>query len=174
MTMMAKLEDRDDLAALDRPTVKLRYRLHGQDDWQEREVAFEEFFGGRVDDPDDLFHDVDWIPRHATGDMLADVETTDLAVTELSFEGELGQRLTIKETFWNHGRSRVIEVMQQTDPDDEPYWEVIVDLRRESGTETYELIRLGREHGAVVPIHHAVMHARPDGSTQDLQIFPAR
>jgi hypothetical protein len=155
------------------PTVKLRYRLRGGDGWLERQVAFEELFGG-ADEPADLFHDVDWIPRHAAVDLLPDIEATDLAVTELSFEGEEGQKLKIQETFWNHGRSRVIEVMQQLAPDVEPYWEVIVDLRRESSQETYELIRLGREQGAVVPLHHAVTHARPDGSLQDLQIFPTR
>lgn len=154
------------------PTVKFRYRLRGSDDWLTREVAFEELFGG-AREPSDLFHDVDWIPRHAAVNLLPDVEATDLAVTELSFEGDEGQKLKIQETFWNHGRSRVIEVMQQVGPDVEPYWEVIVDLRRESSNETYELIRLGREQGAVVPLHHAVTHARADGSMQDLQIFPS-
>lgn len=154
------------------PTVKLRYRLRDGDGWLQRDVAFEELFGAA--EPGDLFHDVDWIPRHAAVDLLTDVEATDLAVTELSFEGEEGQTLKIQETFWNHGRSRVIEVMQQQSPDAEPYWEVIVDLRRESSGETYELLRLGREQGAVVPLHHAVTHAQPDGSLQDLQIFPKR
>lgn len=155
------------------PTVVFRYRLRGGDGWLTREVAFEELFGG-AGEPSDLFHDVDWIPRHAAVNLLPDIEATDLAVTELSFEGDEGQKLKIQETFWNHGRSRVIEVMQQLAPDVEPYWEVIVDLRRESSNETYELLRLGREQGAVVPLHHAVTHARPDGSLQDLQIFPTR
>ncbi|MFV8754745.1 hypothetical protein ACNOYE_29720 [Nannocystaceae bacterium ST9] len=155
------------------PTVKLRYRLRGGDGWLHREVAFDELFGG-AGQPGDLFEDVDWIPRHAAVDLIPDIEATDIAVTELSFEGDEGQKLKVQETFWNHGRSRVIEVMQQLAPGSEPYWEVIVDLRRESSSETYELIRLGREGGAVVPLHHAVTHAQPDGSLQDLQIFPTR
>lgn len=155
------------------PTVTLRYRLRGGDGWIRREVAFEELFGG-IAEPSDLFHDVDWIPRHAAVDLLPDIEATDLAVTELCFESDEGQKLRIQETFWNHGRSRVIEIMQQLAPDAEPYWEVIVDLRRESGNETYELIRLGREQGAVVPLHHAITHAQADGTLQDLQIFPTR
>lgn len=174
MTTMIHTHHEEDLADLRHPTVKLRYRLHDRDDWQERSISFEEFFGGQVDEPDDLFHDVDWIPRHATVELLPDIEATDVAVVEVDFEADEGQRLTIKETFWNHGRSRIIEVMQQTSATDEPYWEVVVDLRRETGSETYELIRLGRERGAVVPLHHAVTHARPDGSTRDLQIFPSR
>lgn len=163
-------ERNDDLAT---PTVKLRYRLRDGDGWLHRDIAFEELFGG-AGEPADVFHDVDWIPRHASVDLLPDVEATDLAVTELSFDGEDGRKLKIQETFWNRGRSRVIEVMQQHGPDQEPYWEVIVDLRRESSGETYELLRLGREQGAVVPIHHAVTHAQADGSLQDLQIFPKR
>ncbi len=154
------------------PTVKLRYRLRGGDGWLRREVAFEELFGGGGQ-PSDLFHDVDWIPRHAAADLIPDIEATDIAVTELSFEGDEGQKLKVQETFWNHGRSRVIEIMQQF-ADSEPYWEVIVDLRRESSSETHELIRLGREQGAMVPLHHAVTHAQADGSLQDLQIFPTR
>jgi hypothetical protein len=63
--------------------------------------------------------------------------------------------------------------MQQRDAEREPYWEVIVDLRREAG-EVYEMIRLGRENGAVVPLHHAVSHARPDGSVHDVTLFPSR
>lgn len=164
----------DELDTLERPTVMLRYRLQDEDDWHEREVDFAEFFGGGVEQPEDLFHDVDWVPHHAAVNLLADVEATDIAVTEVTFAGKEGERLTIKETFWNHGRSRIIEIMQQLGADEEPYWEVIVDLRRESGPETYELIRLGRERGAVVPLHHAVTHARPDGSRQDVTLFPTR
>lgn len=158
------------------PKVTLRYRLrddfHNPDEWHTREVEFDEFFSGGAERPDDLFNDVDWVPQHAAINMLADVEA-EVAVTEVTFEGSVGERLTIKETFWNHGRSRIIEVLQQLDDDSEPYWEVIVDLRREAG-ETYELIRLGREHGAVVPIHHAISHAKPDGSVQDVTLFPTR
>jgi hypothetical protein len=92
-------------------------------------------------------------------------------VTEVIFQGHGGEQLSIKETFWNLGRSRIIEVMQRADADSEPYWEVIVDLRREAG-ETYELLRLGRENGAVVPLHHTVTHARADGSVDDVTLFP--
>ncbi|MFO7562002.1 MAG: hypothetical protein R6X02_05120 [Enhygromyxa sp.] len=162
----------DELEPLDLPTVTLRYRLRDHDQWQTREVRFEELFGG-AERPEDLFHDVDWVPQHAAVNLLEDIEATDLAVTELTFEGREGERLLINETFWNHGRSRIIEIVQQLAGQDEPYWEVIVDLRREAG-ETYELIRLGRENGAVVPLHHAVSHARPDGSVQDVTLFPSR
>ena len=154
------------------PTVTLRYRLQDDEDWQEREVDFETFFGGGADTPDDLFHDVDWIPQHAAVNLLADVEMADVAVTELTLESGEGEQLTVKETFWNQGRSRIIEIMQQLDGGD-PYWEVVVDLRRESGGESYELIRLGRERGAVVPLHHEVSHARPDGSRIDVTLFPS-
>jgi hypothetical protein len=153
--------------------VTLRYRLQDNETWHERDVEFEEFFGGGVAEPDDLFSDVDWVPQHAAVNMLEDIEAADIAVTEVTFEGSEGEKLTIKETFWNHGRSRYIEIMQQLDADSEPYSEVIFDLRREKG-ETYELIRLGREHGAMVPIHHAVSHARPDGSKRDVTLFPSR
>ncbi|KIG16234.1 hypothetical protein DB30_04846 [Enhygromyxa salina] len=156
-----------------RPSVTLRYRLCDQEDWLEREVELEAFFGGGTDHPEDLFHDVDWVPQHAAVSLLDDIEAADVAVTELTFAGSEGEKLTVKETFWNHGYSRVIEIMQQLGEHSEPYWEVIVDLRREAG-ETYELIRLGRERGAVVPIHHAVSHARPDGSKQDVTLFPSR
>jgi hypothetical protein len=162
----------DELEILDPPTVTLRYRLRDHDEWQLREVAFEELFG-KAERPEDLFHDVDWVPQHAAVNLLADIGTADVAVTELTFDGREGERLTVKETFWNNGRSRIIEVMQQRNAEREPYWEVIVDLRREAG-EVYEMIRLGRENGAVVPLHHAVSHARPDGSVHDVTLFPAR
>lgn len=163
----------DELEILDPPTVMLRYRLRGEEDWHTREVAFEELFGGAAERPEDLFGDVDWVPQHTTVNLLEDIVAADVAVTELAFEGHSGERLTINETFWNHGRSRIIEVMQRRDESSEPYWEVIVDLRREAG-ETYELIRLGRENGAVVPLHHAISHARADGSVQDVTLFPSR
>lgn len=161
----------DQLEPLDPPTVTLRYRLGAEQHWHTREVAIEELFGGASDRPEDLFHDVDWVPQHGAVNLLEDVIAAEVAVTELTFEGRSGERLTIRETFWNHGRSRIIEVVQQRELEAEPYWEVIVDLRREGG-ETYELLRLGREHGAVVPLHHAISHARPDGSVQDLTLFP--
>jgi hypothetical protein len=163
----------DDDQTLDRPTVKLRYRLLGEDAWQERAIEFEQFFGGRGERPDDLFGDVDWVPQHAAVNTLDDLEAADVAVTEVIFVGSAGEMLAIKETFWNHGRSRYIEVTQQSDANAEPYSEVIFDLRREAG-ETYEMIRLGREHGVMVPIHHAVSHARPDGSKRDVTLFPTR
>ncbi len=153
------------------PTVTLRYRLQEDESWQTREVTLGEFFGGTTQ-PEDLFNDVDWVPQHAVVNLLADVETADLAVTELTFEGLEGERLIIRETFWNRGHSRIIEIMQELGQGEQPYWEVIVDLRRESGSETYELLRLGREQGAVVPLHHAITHAGPDGSTRDVTIFP--
>ncbi|WP_217909753.1 hypothetical protein [Pseudenhygromyxa sp. WMMC2535] len=161
----------DQLSMLEQPKVTLRYRLHDADEWCTREVDFDEFFGGGASEPDDLFGDVDWIPQHAAASLLDDIEATDIAVTEVTFTSQEGERLAIKETFWNHGCSRIIEIMQQHEGE-EPYWEVIVDLRRESGAETYELIRLGREHGAVVPLHHAITHAGPDGTKRDVTIFP--
>ena len=154
-----------------RPTIKLRYRMCGDETWHERDVDFDEFFGGNVDGPDDVFGDVDWVPQHAAVNTLDDLEAADVAVTEVIFQGVAGETLEIKETFWNHGRSRYIEVTRQLDADSEPYSEVIFDLRREAG-ETYEMIRLSREHGAMVPIHHAVSHARPDGSKRDVTLFP--
>jgi len=168
----------DELEPLGQPTVTLRYRLQDEDGcsgeaWHEREVEFEDFFGGGAERPANLLNDVDWVPQHAAVNLLEDIETTHVAVTEVTFAGLGGERLTVKETFWNHGRSRVIEVMQQLDADSEPYWEVIVDLRREAG-EPYALIRLGRERGAVVPLHHAISHARSDGSVQDVTLFPSR
>jgi hypothetical protein len=163
----------DELEILDPPTVTLRYRLCDEEDWHTRELGFDEFFNGGTRRPEDLFHDVDWVPQHAAVNLLDDIEAADLAVTELTLLGRDGERLTIKETFWNHGRSRIIEILQQRDSQTEPYWEVIVDLRREAG-ETYELIRLGRENGAVVPLHHAISHARADGSVQDVTLFPSR
>jgi hypothetical protein len=162
----------DELEISAPPTVTLRYRLRDEEDWHTRELSFEEFFGGGAERPDDPFHDVDWVPQHAAVNLLEDIETADVAVTELTLEGRSGERLTIKETFWNRGRSRIIEILQQRDEQSEPYWEVIVDLRREAG-ETYELIRLGRENGVVVPLHHAISHARPDGSVQDVTLFPS-
>ena len=165
-----------DPTPLDPPTVTLRYRLCDQDHWHTREVAFETFFAGGTGEtgrPANPLHDVDWVPQHATTNLLEDVEATDVAVTEVVFEGRGGERLSIKETFWNRGRSRIIEVLQQLDPDQPAHWEVIVDLRRESG-ETYEQLRLGREHGAVVPLYHSVSHARPDGSVEDVTLFPSR
>lgn len=162
----------DEPEILDRPQVTLRYRLRGRDEWQTREVGFEELFGG-AERPEDLFHDVDWVPQHAAVNLLADVGAADVAVTELTFEGREGERLTINETFWNHGRSRIIEIVQQRADQAEPYWEVIVDLRREAG-ETYEVIRLGRDNGAVVPLLHSISHARADGSTHDVTLFPSR
>jgi hypothetical protein len=163
----------DELETLGRPTVTLRYRLHGEQGWRTRDIEFERFFAGGAEQPGDLFNDVDWVPQHAAVNLLEGIEAADIAVTEVVFEGREGERVTIKETFWNHGRSRIIEVLQRSDAQAEPYWEVIVDLRREAG-ETYELIRLGREHGAVVPIHHAVSTARSDGSVQDVVLFPPR
>jgi hypothetical protein len=163
----------DDQVSSTAPRVKLRYRLCGEDSWCERDVDFEQFFGGGVERPDDVFGDVDWVPQHAAVNTLDDLEAADVAVTEVVFEGAAGETLAIKETFWNHGRSRYIEVTRQLDADSEPYSEVIFDLRREAG-ETYEMIRLGREHGAMVPIHHAISHARPDGSKRDVTLFPSR
>lgn len=161
----------DQLETLVPPTVTLRYRLQHDEQWQTREVEIETFFGGGAARPPNLFNDVDWVPQHAAANLLEGIEKTDIAVTEVTFAGREGERLTVKETFWNHGRSRIIEVMQQTGLDSEPYWEVIVDLRREAG-ETYEMLRLGREQGAVVPLHHAISHARPDGTVQDVTLYP--
>lgn len=160
----------DQTSTLGQPKITLRYHLQDDDQWHEREVGFAEFFGGRASEPEDLFHDVDWVPQHAAVNLLDDIEATDVAVTEVTFDGGEGERLTIKETFWNHGHSRYIEITSQIGADAEPYTEVIFDLRREAG-DTYELIRLGRENGAMVPIHHAVSHA---GGERDVTLFPAR
>ena len=160
--------DTDNLAL---PAVKLRYRLRDDENWRERAVEFGELFGGGAEQPNDLFNDVDWVPQHTAVNILDDLDSADVAVTEVVFEGVAGRKLAIKETFWNRGHSRYIEITQQLEPDGELYSEVIFDLRREAG-ETYELIRLGREHGAMVPIHHAVSHARPDGSKRDVTLFP--
>ena len=156
--------------ALGQPKITLRYHLRDDDQWQEREVSFAEFFGGGANEPTDLFHDVDWVPQHAAVTLLDDIEATDVAVTEVTFAGIEGERLTIKETFWNHGHSRYIEITSQVDANAEPYTEVIFDLRREA-EDTYELIRLSRENGAMIPIHHAVSHV---GGERDVTLFPAR
>ena len=155
---------------LGQPKITLRYHLRDDDEWRAREVSFTEFFGGGASEPEDLFHDVDWVPQHAAVELLDDIEATDVAVTEVTFSGPEGERLTIKETFWNNGHSRYIEISSQIDADAEPYTEVMLDLRREAG-DTYELIRLSRENGAMIPTHHAISHA---GGKHGVTLFPAR
>ena len=155
----------------DQPKITLRYHLQDGDEWHEREVSFEEFFGGGAGQPEDLFHDVDWVPQHAAVNLLDDIEATDVAVTEVTLAGVEGERLTVKETFWNHGYSRYIEITTQLGEGAEPYTEVMLDLRREAG-DTYELIRLGRENGAMVPIHHAISHTR--SGERDVTLYPVR
>jgi len=86
--------------------IQIKYRINGGNDWLECQLSAEEYFDL---EPDEVpaFDSVPW-HNHAC-DYLK-LPTTGLAETQITVDDDRhGQRIIIRETFWNEGRNRLIE-----------------------------------------------------------------
>jgi len=84
----------------------------------------------------------------------------------LSDKAQKAERV-IRETFWNDGQNRVIE---REDGSFAPYWEAIVETKISEFPPVWEVLRLGRRQGILIPWYHGFIRDNEDGSQTETKV----
>lgn len=148
--------------------IELRWRLAGSEEWLSRTLLPEEYF-----EPDEEPFDLDSVPLfdHAVEYLGANRE--DVTSTRIALMWTHGnESRVISEAFWNAGKNRVIE---RVDEGDIAYWEMILESRTAERPTRIEILRLGRdETGVCIPLSHVFLEERADGSHSETKTYPPK
>lgn len=145
--------------------VSLEYQTTNEGTWQHLALTPEAYFELEPNETPSL----ESVERHAHAiDYLDPGLLATLRVTRLTLhEPKTGARRTITETFWNGGKSRVIE---RIDTGPRPYWEMIVDARISEHPPTSDLLRIVRHDGVPKLAYHALIRDNDDGSQTETRL----
>lgn|SRR5690606_32127003 len=90
---------------MNEPKVKLSYRLKGTTGWMEHELTADEYY-----EPEEGGRTWDSVPLHLHANEYLEVKPSQLEQTVLRIhDGAGGLRCTVREIFWNEGRNRLIQ-----------------------------------------------------------------
>jgi hypothetical protein len=146
--------------------IELAHKRRDRPDWQSTSMRPEEYFDLEPGEAPSVGsvtrrnHAIDYLGVDASL-----VEATRIRITDSTSNASR----TITETFWNEGRSRVIE--RRDTPGE--YWELIFETPVSAQPSVWEILRLGRREGLLVPYYHGFVTDNPDGSQTELRVTPA-
>lgn|SRR5690606_28094315 len=90
---------------MNEPKVKLSYRLKGTTGWMEHELTADEYY-----EPEEGGRTWDSVPLHLHANEYLEVKPSQLEQTVLRIHDGAGAlRCTVREIFWNEGRNRLIQ-----------------------------------------------------------------
>lgn len=148
----------------------LEYRLAGGTGWERVELSPEEYF-----DQDPRFPQgelkVTSAPRYFHAVDYLNVDASRLQETRLRIVDEAhGAERFIQETFWDDGRSRIIQRHDTGSTGDDRL--IIVDLRVSEHPETYHILRVQDNQGRLELRSHLRTQSNDDGTSTDEYLFP--
>ena len=111
----------------------------------------------------------DCVPRHNHAIDYLEIERWMVRNTRVTIADE-NSKVTkqITETFWNEGKSRVVE-RTDTGPSVN-YWELIVEILKTEMPPTWEILRFDRAEGVVGPNYHGFIVQNNDGSEKETKV----
>lgn len=144
-------------------SIKLEYMLLDSNIWASVTLLPEEYFDL---DPDEEIT-LDCVPKynHAIDYLDCDkVCNTRLEISDLSTKATRG----ITETFWNDGKNRIIERIDKGSGLD--YNEMILEITVSESPLTWEIVRLHRQDGLLIPNYHGYITKNADGSETEIKV----
>lgn len=157
---MSERQTRTQAPAVASIRVRVAYLLVGSSDWHAVELSNATYFEAEEATSPELMS----VPIHAHAADYLDVSVDRLRRTELTLEDvAAGDSRTVVETFWDRGRSRIIEV---SGPGEK--WELIVGLRTDDGE---HIVRYGAIGTAHTLLSHAFVQQLLDGSERDSPVY---
>ncbi len=147
-------------------SVTINYKLAGSAEWKSINLLPEEYFD--LDEGEKIAWDSVPIHNHAK-DYLNIGNLNEVLHTKLEIVDAL-TRVTklITETFWNDGRNRAIE-RSDTGPGVD-YWELIIEVMIGETPLVWEILRLDRVDGVLVPNYHGLIQRNEDGSEIETRV----
>ena len=144
--------------------ITLEYKLVNSDAWETVRLASDDFFELEPGEQ----ATIDSVPKHNHGvDYLA-LEPPTVRTTRITIIDDVKKsNRVICETFWNNGQNRVIE---RTDHGVSEYWEMIIRTRIRENPLTWDILRMGRQDGILVPFYHGIIQRNPDGSETETKM----
>lgn len=144
--------------------ITITYQRIASPTWQSVNLSPAQYFD--LEGEESLSWDCVPIFNHAI-DYL-DIDASEIRCTKISIE-DIPQRTnrTIIETFWNHGKNRLIERndIGETFKD----WELILESIINESPLTWEILRLDRSGEVLVPNYHGFIRRNNDGSETEVR-----
>lgn len=153
------------VSAITSVLVSIEYRTTGSTEWRSITLAPQEYFD--LDEDEAISWDCVPLYNHAIDYLKVEkptVRNTRLTIVDAKFK--ITKQIT--ETFWNSGKNRVVERID-TGPEID-YWELIVELMVSETPVTWEILRLDRLEGVVVPNYHGIIQRKDDGSEIETRV----
>jgi hypothetical protein len=142
----------------------LEYKLQTSEGWKSVRLSPDQYFDLEPGEQPK----VDSVARYNHGIDYLNFVPQDIRMTRLRIKDDMRQStLTICETFWNNGQNRVIE---RRDHGAGEYWEMIVEIRISEVPTTWEILRLGRREGILIPWYHGRIRRNSDGSETETKV----
>ena len=145
--------------------ISLEYQPLNGDRWESIPLSITDYFDLDPDEPPSL----DACPRHNHAIDYLPASASPIATTKLTLTDAQSQR-QIVETFWNDGKNRLIE---RTDTGETPYSETILEVQISEAPPTWEILRLERTAGLLVPLYHAFLQENANGSQTETLLLPS-
>jgi hypothetical protein len=144
--------------------ITLEYKLIHGGAWKSFTLTPAEFFELESGE----YARIDSVPRHNHGTDYLGLAPQAIRMTRITIvdDAQKSNRV-ICETFWNSGQNRVIE---RTDRGVSEYWEMILKTRISEAPPTWEILRLGRQDGTLIPLYHGFIRENRDGSETETKM----
>ncbi|MGE0785542.1 MAG: hypothetical protein AB7S26_07630 [Sandaracinaceae bacterium] len=152
-------------------SVLIKYLEVGSSSWQDLSVPLDEYFDlteqepFNIDSVPELMEAADYVTDY-TGLDLDRISRTRLVIRD----DETGDHLTVSSTYWDKGRSSLVEVTDSRNG----YSEIILDLLTSESPRINHIVRYGTL-GEDRQVHfHSKITTNPDGSQEDLSVYSQR
>ncbi|MBK8252206.1 MAG: hypothetical protein IPK82_06005 [Polyangiaceae bacterium] len=142
--------------------VEIIYRLRGDPTWHAHRVNPVDYF--EPAGPEGHL-EVDSVPRYDHAVQFLQLDTKEVDIVRVVIDSPGIKRRTITETFWHGGTCRAIERQDSGITVD---WEMILEVLVCDHPPTWNIVRLIRADGIVVPVYHGVITKNEDGSESEL------
>lgn len=143
--------------------IQINFLEKGQNVWQCFALEPDAYF-----DEDDAPFSWDSVPRYNHAVDYLDNPSASLQATKLVIEVAEVHKVLITETFWNNGRNRLIERIDEDNGVCER--EVIIKLLQSDDPETWEIIRCHQTNGFFNINYHGLIATNSDGTESEKKL----
>lgn len=148
-------------------TIAIEYRLDDSKAWQKLQLGAEEYF--ELDAGEAA--SVDSVPHHL--DARNHIQAPRGAITQMKVtvqDSSQSASVVFRHSYWAEGKSCVLERVDRSGS--KTHAQLIMSVNLPSGAITDEVLRLERVGGWLLPVFHGLYRGQPDGSEEEIVVFP--
>jgi hypothetical protein len=146
-------------------SITINYQLFGSKEWVSVGLLPGEYFD--LDEGEEIVWDC--VPLHNHAIEYLNIDNLNIRSTKLNIRDSQAQvtRL-ITETFWNNGKNRAMERFD-TGPGIND-WELVLKIRISDMPLIWEILRLDKMEGILIPNYHGFIQRNEDGSETEIKV----